>query len=178
MHILLGLLGALVTILVLLHRLAAIGIDLGGLNPFLWRRRRTWRQKYEANPIFSLDDPIDIAALLVVGVAKIDGDMSVQEKRALLGEFETTFALTASKATELFGSSAHLIGDGQVLQTQIDDVLAGRRELFSPQQVDSVLEMMERVAHIDGAPTIQQLALIDNVRRCLALPQAPRGTWN
>lgn len=177
MHILLGLLGAIVTILVLLHRLAGMGIDLGGLNPFLWRRRRTWRQKFEANPIFSLDDPIDIAALLVVGVAKIDGDMSTQEKRALLGEFETTFALTASKASELLGSSAHLIGDGQVLQTQIDDVLAGRRELFTEEQVESVLEMMERVAHIDGPPTPPQLALLANVRRCLAPPPAPQGTW-
>lgn len=178
MHILLGLLGAIVTILVLLHRLADIGIDLGGLNPFMWRRRRAWRQKYEANPIFSLRDPIDIAALLVVGVAKIDGDMSAQEKRALLGEFETTFELTESKASALLGGSAHLIGDGQVLQTQIDDVLAGRRELFSEQQVESVLEMMERVAHIDGAPTARQLALIDSVRRLLAQPPASRGTWN
>lgn len=177
MHILLGLIGAIVTILVLLHRLADIGVDLGGLNPFMWRRRRAWRQKFEANPVFSLEDPVDIAALLVVGVAKIDGDMSAEEKRALLGEFETTFELSESKASALLGSSAHLIADGDVLKTQIDDVLAGRRELFSEAQVESILEMMERVAHIDGAPTARQRALVDAVRRCLAHRAAPQGTW-
>jgi len=34
MHIILGVLGAIVTILVLLNRLADAGIDVGWLNPF------------------------------------------------------------------------------------------------------------------------------------------------
>lgn len=178
MHIILGLLGAVVTILVLLHRLAGMGVDLGGLNPFLWRRRRSWRQKFEANPAFSLDDPLEIAALLVVGTAKVDGDMSAEEKRALLGEFETTFSLAPSKASELLAGSAHLLGDAEILRTQLDDVLSGRPDLFSDAQVESVLEMMERIAHIGGAPTAGQLELIDGVRRCLSRPEAPRGTWD
>lgn len=177
MHILLGLLGAVVTILVLLYRLADAGIDLGGLNPFAARRRRAWRQKFESNPIFSLDNSVDIAALLVVGVAKIDGDMSAEEKRALLGEFQTTFELSEGKASELLGSSAHLIGDGEVLQTQIDDVLAGRKELFSDAQAASLIEMMGRIAHTDGTPTAQQLGLIDAVRLSLAGPDIPQSTW-
>ena len=177
MHIVLGLLGTIVTLLVVLHRLADAGIDLGGLNPFLWRRRRAWRQKFEANPIFSLREPIDVAALLVVGVAKIDGDMSAEEKRALLGEFETTFSLSEAKAAELLGSSSHLIGDGEVLRTQLDAVLAPQAERFSPDQVESILEMMERIAHIDGAPTASQLSLLDEVRRHLAPPQPEPGPW-
>jgi len=44
MHFILGLLGTIVTILILLNRLADAGIDLGGLNPFLWHRRRKWRK--------------------------------------------------------------------------------------------------------------------------------------
>ena len=48
MPYLLGFLGLLVTVLILLSRLADAGIDLGGLNPFLWRRRRAWRQKQGA----------------------------------------------------------------------------------------------------------------------------------
>ena len=70
MHVLLGLLGTIVTILVLLYRLSDIGINLGGLNPFSWRRRRAWQQKLEANPIFSLEDPREVAAVLLVGTAE------------------------------------------------------------------------------------------------------------
>jgi uncharacterized tellurite resistance protein B-like protein len=176
LHIILGLLGAIVAILVLLYRLADAGIDLGGLNPFLWRRRRSWRQQFEANPIFSLEDPKDLAAVLAVGMAKIDGDMSAEEKRALLGEFEATFALGANSASDLLASSAHLLGDARVLQTQLGDVLAERRDLFSPEQIDSLLAMLERIANVDGAPTQRQRTLLDGIREHL-VPPSPHGTW-
>jgi len=176
LHIILGLLGAAVTILVVLYRLADAGIDLGGLNPFLWRRRRTWRQQFEANPIFSLEEPKDLAAVLAVGVAKIDGDLSAEEKRALLGEFEATFALSANAASDLLASSAHLLGDARVLQTQLGDLLAKCRDLFSPEQVDSLLAMLERIASVDGAPTQRQRTLVDGVREHL-VPPGPQGTW-
>jgi hypothetical protein len=74
MPYLLALLGSVVTILILLYRLAALGISLGGLNPFAWRRRRAWRQRYDAKPVFSLEDPREIAGILATSVAKIDGD--------------------------------------------------------------------------------------------------------
>ncbi len=45
MHVIIGVLGSIITILILLNRLAEAGIDLGGLNPFLWKRRRQWKQK-------------------------------------------------------------------------------------------------------------------------------------
>ena len=59
MHIIFGLLGTIVTILILLNRLADAGIDLGGLNPFLWSRRRKWRKQYEGNPVFKIENPMD-----------------------------------------------------------------------------------------------------------------------
>ena len=56
MHIVLGLLGAIVAILASLNllfiRLADAGIDIKGLNPVLMHRRRKWRKTYEGQPIF------------------------------------------------------------------------------------------------------------------------------
>lgn len=72
MHIL-AILGAIITILILMRRLDDAGIDIGWLNPFLWRRRRKWRNQLEANPLFSIESPRDLAALLAVAVAKRDG---------------------------------------------------------------------------------------------------------
>ena len=45
MHIIIGLLGSLVTIFYLLDRL---GVDIGGLNPFYWYRRRAFAKKFGA----------------------------------------------------------------------------------------------------------------------------------
>ena len=55
MHIILGMLGTIVTILILLNRLAEAGIDIGGLNPFLWNRRRKWKKMYQGNPVFKIE---------------------------------------------------------------------------------------------------------------------------
>ena len=88
MHVLLGILGAIVTILILLKRLADAGIDLAGLNPFLRQRRRQWRNKVEGNPIHAISSPMELTALLMTATAKIDGDMSSEEKKALLSFME------------------------------------------------------------------------------------------
>ena len=177
MHILLALLAAIATVLILLKRLADNGIDLGGLNPFLWNRRRNWRLQVEGDPVFSIDNPKDMAALLVAGVAKIDGEMSAEEKRAIRYEFETAFSMSADQATELLASSAYLLRDGEVLRSQLETVLKRTHEQFTGEQIDSLFEMMNRVALVDGAPTAQQVEYIAAVKRHLTPPQPASTTW-
>ena len=173
MHIVLGLLAAIVTILVLLSRLADAGISLGGLNPFLWRRRREWRQKYSANPLFSLEDPLALAGMLALATAKADGDMSAAERQALLAEFETTFALSARAASELLSSSAHLYGDGQALRDHLDRILENATGRFNDAQLASTLALLDRIASAGGD---RQREFATRVRATL-LPSAPKGTW-
>ncbi len=176
MPYLLGLLGMIVTVVVLLNRLADAGIDLGGLNPFLLRRRRAWRQKFEANPLFGLEDPMEVVAVLAVGVAKADGDMSAEQKQALLMSFERTFGLDEQAARDLLVSSAHLVGDGQILRNQVQDVVAPGSKRFSDSQVESTLSLMEEIAAVEGASAPQQ-ELIAGVRDAFR-DDGPAGTWN
>lgn len=82
MHIILGILGVVVTILVLLNRLQEGGIDIGWLNPFSWHRRRKFRQQYQLSAAYTLDNPMDVAALFMLAIAKADGDLT----RKLLNE--------------------------------------------------------------------------------------------
>ena len=178
MHILLAVLGAIVTILIILKQLANAGIDLAGLNPFLWRRRRAFRNRAQGNPVFSLEDPKELAALLVVGVAKIDGDMSAEEKQAVLREFESSFAMKPRGAAALLGSSVYLLGDASVLLTHLDEVLARSRDKFTSEQVVSTLAMLERIAKAAGTPSEQQRQLIDGVRTRLSRMQPSQRTWN
>ena len=177
MHILLGALGAIVTILVLLHRLADIGVDLGGLNPFAWRRRRAWRQKFEGNPVFALQDPREIAAVLLVGAAKIDGDLSGDEKRAVMRELEQTLSMQPQAASQLLTSTVFMLGNMQVMTDQVDELLARYSEHLSEQQVDSLLEIVERIVALDGGATPRQRELADKFRSRLKPDTAEAGTW-
>lgn len=175
MHILLGLLGSLISLLFLLDRL---GIDLGGLNPFAWRRRSAWRQKFEANPIFTLHDPRDMAAVLLVGAAKIDGDLTASEKSALLSEFESAFSLDGKAAAELLGSTVYLLGNMQVINDQIDDLLIRYREHLGTAQIQSLLQMLDRIVALDGGATTRQSELLAAIRARLEPVPGPQGTWH
>ena len=177
MHILLGLLASTVTILWLLHRLADMGMNFGGLNPFAWRRRRNWHRNFEANPIFSLSDPREIAAVLLTGIAKIDGDLSASEKRSLLEEFERSFSMRPRTASELLSSTVFMLGDMQVVITQAKDLIDRYREHLDSDQIQSMLEMIGRIAALDGGPTGQQSELADLIRSGLQPSSDSGGTW-
>ena len=115
MHILLGLLGSIVTILFIFDRL---GIHLGGMNPFHWYRRRAFAKKYGSDPIYSIEDPVHIAALLVIGAAKLDGDLTAEQKNAAQDQFESEFSLDEREASQLFGPAAHLLAAPQLIDTR------------------------------------------------------------
>ena len=178
MHIVLALLGAIVTLLYLFSRLADLGIDLGGLNPFYWRRRRAWRKKYEGDPIHAIDDPLEIAALFVVGIAKLEGDVSANQKQAALAEFENRFSLSAREANQLYGSSAHLLGHPTVVLTQLNGVLERKQEVFTPDQAQSLLDMMSAIANTDGPASAQQTDLLNSVTKKLVKPRPGDGVWD
>ena len=175
MHVVLALLGSVVTILYMLDRL---GINLGGMNPFYWRRRRAWAKKYEGDPIFSVEDPVHVAALLVVGTAKLDGDLSAEQKKHTLDQFESEFSLDSRAASELLGSVVHLLGAPQVIDTQLNSLADKNKDLFSQEQAESMLQMMIDVAEIDGELSARQNEYIANVRTIYVPVDNGPGVWS
>jgi len=174
MHIIIGLLGSLVTIFYLLDRL---GIDIGGLNPFYWYRRRAFSKKLTADPVYSIEDPLHVASLLVIGVAKLDGDLTAEEKKVAQEQFEASFSMSPRAASELFGSAAHLLAAPQLIDSQLQKLAHKNRDRFSREQAESMLEMMGRVAAAEGRPSEEQQRFIDAVRSQLSVAQEPVGTW-
>ncbi len=138
MHILLGLLGTVVTILILLNKL---GVDIGWLNPYLWNKRRNWKKKYEGNPVFKLNNPLDVTALLMVAAAKADGDMVQEQKVKILSLFQSEFHLSPQDAGDLMISSVHLLGDGEEVRTKTDKILAPLLPEFKDSQIESALSL-------------------------------------
>ncbi len=175
MHIVLGFLTTLVTILYLLDRL---GIDLGGLNPFYWRRRRAWTKKYEGDPIYSVEDPMHVAALLIIGVAKLGGDLSAEQKKIVLEKFEDNFSMDAHAATDLLGSATHLLGSPQIIDTQLNGVAQKNKGQFSAEQAESMLQMIVEVASADGEMTAKQSEYVANIRSLFVPAEENQGTWS
>lgn len=174
MHVVLAILGSIVTILYMLDRL---GIDLGGLNPWAWRRRRAWSNRYHGDPIHSVEDPMQIAAILVAGVARLDADLGSEQKQELLSQFQTAFSLDAKAASDLLGSVAFLLGAPQVVGTQLEGVMERNKERFSREQSESIVEMAEAVANSAGDASASQREYLTALREKI-VPPAPAGAGN
>ena len=177
MHVILGFLGTVVTILWLLHRLAEMGIDLGGLNPFLWHRRRTWRKSHDANPVFKISSPLDATALLITATAKADGDMSSDEKKEILSIFENEFHLSKRDSASLLISSSHLLGKGEEIRNNLRKVLEPSLNSFSSEQATSAIDLLKRTANICGSPSQLQNELVSQASEILNKESAPKGKW-
>lgn len=178
MHILVGLLGSIITILVLLNRLAELGIDLGGLNPFLWYRRSKWKNQYRGNPIFNIESPMEMTALLMTAVAKSDGDMSSEEKRGILKLFEDEFHISKKEASALMIASVYLLHDGSELRENLQRVIQKSLDKFTQEQADSALSMIKRVAGLDKTGNPLKEELVVNINECLRPVSQPRQKWN
>lgn len=175
MHFVIGLLGVVVTVLVLLDRLQENGIDIGWLNPFAWYRRRQWHRRTHTDPLYAIDRPLDVAALLMLMVAKRDGELAASEGAKLLELYRTEFRLPEREASALLTASVHLLGARDAGTCKLRRLLAPSKGRFTVEQAASTIGCMEEVAALDGGASRLQRAFIRDVRRALAGEQHPEG---
>ena len=177
MHIVLSILGAIVTILVLLKRLADAGFSLGGLNPFLWQRRKQWQDQATGNPIFAIEDPMEASALIITGATKISGDMTSEQKSFLLSVFEQEFHLSGKDSAGLLASSAYLLGDGQTLKSDLEKVLRPSLANFSQTQAASITDILDRLCQLDvnGNELLQEF--VEEAKKILENQFKEKNSW-
>jgi len=178
MHIILSVVGSIITILWLLHRLAEMGVSLGGLNPFLWQRRRKWKKQHDANPVYKISSPLETTALLITAVVKADGDMSSEEKTEILSIFENEFHLSKKDAQGLLISSSHLLAKGDEVRSNMKGVLAPSQNNFTNEQAQSTISLINRVGSISGSVGQAQQDLIDQASQILIHTTQPKPKWS
>src|SRR5690606_6587346 len=139
----LGFLTTLVTALFLLDRL---GIDIGGLNPFSWHRRRQWRKKYYTLPVHQLKRPIEGATVLLVGAVQSEGLVSREQKNEILDIFMGEFRLSRADADEYFVSANFLLKDIVDVSSEVHHILAPIKSLFTETQSRALIEMLKKVS--------------------------------
>lgn len=162
MHIILGFLSVVVTILILLNRLSRNGIDIGWLNPFAWKRRRAWAKKYHANPVFALKNPIEVTALLLVALARSEGDMSANQKKTMLRMFQEVFHFDEKQSSEQILASVFLLKEDVDLVSNMAKVLEPSRSSFSRSQASSALNLFKEMSTLEGKPNDYQVQLVNS----------------
>ena len=168
MHIVIAVITAVAGLLWALNSLQRSGFHFSSLNPFLAYRRWQWSRTYGERPIYRLERPMDVAAVLLLGIAKADGTITSDQKRELLALFQSEFAISRDEASDLLLASSHLIRDEIYLVDHLDKILARSAQRFEPDAIGSLLGMMRKVAALDGNINGEQQKLIDATERYFA----------
>ncbi|HSW12889.1 MAG TPA: hypothetical protein VLI06_08630 [Solimonas sp.] len=146
MHILIGLITSFAGLIWALHYLQRSGVDLNDFNPFLWMRRRDWEKRRELRPVFALEQPIEIAVLLLVAIAKEGGELIAKDRERLVEMFTGELKLAERYARELLTLAEHMLRDGPSIVGQIDKVVAPCKDRFSEAQVRSLAELLRQAS--------------------------------
>ena len=178
MHIVIAVITAVAGLLWALNSLQRSGFHFSSLNPFLAYRRWQWSRNYGERPIYRLERPMDVAAVLLLGVAKADGAITSDQKRELLAMFQNEFSISRNEASDLLLASSHLIRDEIYLVDHLDKILARSADRFEPDAIGSLLGMMRRVAALDGSINDEQKKLIAATERYFASrTRQPVSKW-
>lgn len=175
-----GIIGVITAVAGLLWAINALqrsGFDIRALNPFAWLRRREWEKRYGEKPLYTLTDPVDVAGVLLLGVARCDGELSSGQKAEIMKAFEQEMRLSRDEAADLLRASAHLIRNEVYLVDQLDRILAPAANRFTSEQLASVLNLMTRVAASDNPVNAEQQKLIDGVYDFFNRRQAGKRGW-
>jgi uncharacterized tellurite resistance protein B-like protein len=174
MHVLIAAITAVAGLLWALNSLQRSGFQPSSLNPFLAYRRWKWSRTHGLKPIYRLERPMDVAAVLLLGIAKADGTITSDQKRVLLEMYQSEFEISRDEASDLLLASSHMIRDEIYLVDHLDKILAPSAARFEGDAVASLLRMMRKVAALDGSVNAEQQKLIDSTEAYFAA-KAPRA---
>jgi uncharacterized tellurite resistance protein B-like protein len=178
MHIVIAAITALAGLFWALNSLQRSGFNPSSLNPFLAYRRWKWSRTHGTKPIYRLDRPMDVAAVLLLGISKADGAITSDQKRELLVLYQSEFDISRNEASDLLLASSHLIRDEIYLVDHLDKILAPSAERFEPDAIASLLRMMRRVAALDGSMNAEQEKLINATEAYFASKAPPSRKWS
>jgi uncharacterized tellurite resistance protein B-like protein len=177
MHVLIAAITAIAGLFWALNSLQRSGFNLNSLNPFLAYRRWQWTRQHGTKPIYRLERPMDVAAVLLLGIAKADGAITSDQKKELLALYQAEFDISRDEASDLLLASSHLIRDEIYLVDHLDKILAPSAERFEADAIASLLRMMRQVALLDGSINTEQQKLIDATEAHFAAKAPKAQKW-
>jgi len=177
MHIIIGIITAVAGLIWALVSLQRAGFNLSSLDPFALYRRLIWKKKYRAKPLYNMQNPMDVAAVLILGVAKCEGEISIEQKQAIQAIFVNEFKLSDSEASDLLVASSYLLRDEVYIVDKLDKVLEKSKSYFNQEQIDSTLELMKQVSRICNETNEEQAKLIARAQKILSPKKEEQSKW-
>lgn len=178
MGVVLQILGLVITFTMAMEALRRFGIDVGWLNPLTFFHRRAWRKKVSTPPLYALDHPVDVVAVLALATVQTTGAITVEQKAGVQALLRDHLALSDSDAGNLWVASAHLLRNRPLDVSELPAVLAQSADKFTDYHLQTLKVVMRSAALIEPPINPAQQQLMDAVDAYFAKKQAASGPWS
>ena len=130
-------------------------------------RRGKWNRKVDQRLIENLSDPREAAAVLLYQIAEYDGSVTERQTAQMLSEMRDAFEADEETAHGLYAFGRMAVGQINDAGNNARKILRPVVEVCTPEEKQSLIAMLERMAEVESPPTDMQRQLIAEVRRML-----------
>jgi len=148
---------------ILLIILALSGLMWGIVNLQRELRRREWAAK-NTTPLFSIESPRELAATLAFAALACGGELTSDQKQALIQLYEDELNFSSDGANEMYAYASYLISTDPNYATRVRQIVAPVLEELTSQQCVSTLDMVQNLV---AEPTVTQLEFISQLKAVL-----------
>lgn len=162
MHIIIAVITAIAGLVWALNSLQRAGFDLNSLNPFYWLRRKQWEQK-QVNPLYGLEKPRELAALLMFAVMRQAGDPTEEQKSHLMSLYSNELKFAEKECTDMYSLASHLISTDPNYQHKVPDIMSLALQTATDEQLASIPKLVNGIANYSNSPNSTQVAFIKSI---------------
>lgn len=177
MGILLQLLGLVLAIALALGALKRNGVDIGWLNPFTFFRRLWWKQKLTVPPLYALDHPVDVVAVLALAAVQTSGMVTSKQKEGVLALLSQHLSVDVAEANNMWISSSHLLRHRALDAREVPAVLEKSASKFSAYHQGTLMTIVTSAAAIEPPENAAQRELITAIEGFFAKQKATPRSW-
>jgi len=135
--------------------------NIGKSSSSLWTRRNQWQQQASQIPVRNLSTSFELATVLILGMAKLSGEITREMKEDIVKIYQDTFHLSENQAQSAYTTASFLLKDEVNLQYTVKGIIRGTKEQFTKDQIEFLLDIIARVSQFEGKANEYQLDYFD-----------------
>ena len=133
-------------------------------NPFSFFRRLKWQTRVGIKPIYNLSKPIEVSAVFMLGIAKLEGEISREQKENILQIFQNEFNLNKDQSQEMFVFATFILKDEYTILSSAAKILKNSSPHFTAEQANALIEELKHISSINQVANKQQKKLLHLVQ--------------
>ena len=130
-------------------------------------RSGKWSLQVDKLLIENLADPREAAAILLYQIASYDGAVTDRQKAAMVSEMRSAFSADEETAEGLYAFARMALGQINDAANSLKKILKPVAEACTAEEKRSLIDMLLRIAEIEGPVSDSQHRLIGEARRAL-----------